>query len=377
MTGEVRTLLTLNAYEAGTAAALFDTLFPADENGPAASEIGVVEYVDRALAGAYADLAGAYRLGLAALDRAARTRYEAPFAGCGPEKRAALVGGLEAGELPDFRTPPQGEFFRMILDHLQEGLFADPAYSGNRGKLGWRFLGHPGVWLENSEEESLSEEPATKGGEIRALAELGYSLGGSPEEPDGIPGYDPQKGAEPPAGPADVVLVGVGGVGGLVAPVLAKAGLRVVGLEAGPWREGRDFVPDELGNAYYCRGNMGEKFLSEVPRWRRNEAEPTREATFSLGRMMNGVGGSIPHYGAWLRRYHPHHFEHRTHVHESFGEEILPEGSTLVDWPVSYDDLEPYYTRWTTWSASPEAKKTTPLSRAASLTRSRRCAHPG
>ena len=142
-----------------------------------------------------------------------------------------------------------------------------------------------------------------------------------------------------------MVLVGVGGVGGLVAPVLAKAGLRVVGLEAGPWREGRDFVPDELGSAYYCRGNMGEKFLSEAPRWRRNEGEPAREATFSLGRMMNGVGGSIPHYGAWLRRYHPHHFDHLTHVRESFGEEILPEGSTLADWPISYDDLEPYYTK--------------------------------
>jgi gluconate 2-dehydrogenase alpha chain len=42
-------------------------------------------------------------------------------------------------------------------------------------------------------------------------------------------------------------------------------------------------LPDELGSAYYCRGEMGPKFLSETPRWRRNEGEPTREATFSLG----------------------------------------------------------------------------------------------
>jgi gluconate 2-dehydrogenase alpha chain len=90
---------------------------------------------------------------------------------------------------------------------------------------------------------------------------------------------------------------------------------------------------------------MGPKFLSETPRWRRNAGEPTREATFSLGRMMNGVGGSVIHWGGALRRCHPHHFKYLTHVRESFGEEALPEGHTLVDWPVSYDDLEPYYTR--------------------------------
>src|SRR3712207_7462011 len=62
-----------------------------------------------------------------------------------------------------------------------------------------------------------------------------------------------------------------------------------------PWRTRRDFVPDELGSAYYCRGGMGPKVLSETPRWRRNEREPAREATLTLGRMMNGVGGSEEH----------------------------------------------------------------------------------
>jgi gluconate 2-dehydrogenase alpha chain len=76
----------------------------------------------------------------------------------------------------------------------------------------------------------------------------------------------------------------MGGVGGLISPVLAGAGLRVVALEAGPWRRAQDFVPDELGSAYYCRGYMGEKFLEETPRWRRNAGDPTCESSFSLGR---------------------------------------------------------------------------------------------
>ena len=346
MEGHSQALLVLTPYEARIASAVFERLFPADENGPGATGIGVVAYLDRALAGSYRDKADAYRLGLAALDLAARRRSGATFAGCPTEEQDALISDLEHGRLPNFGAPPQRDFFAMLRAHLQEGLFADPAHGGNRDKLGWRFLGHPGIWLENSAEENLSEAPVTKGGVIQSLEDVGFSIGNdSPSEPVDIPGYDPQKGVEPPSGPADVVLVGVGAMGSVVAPILAGAGLRVVGLEAGPWRTRHDFLPDELGSAYYCRGEMGPKFLSETPRWRRNEGEPTREATFSLGRMMNGVGGSVIHWGGALRRCHPHHFAYLTHVRERFGEGALPERHTLVDWPVTYDDLEPYYTK--------------------------------
>jgi gluconate 2-dehydrogenase alpha chain len=337
-------LITLNRNEVRTATALFERLFPADETGPGATEIGVVPYLDRALAGPYRELADKYRLGLAALDRAARELHGRPFSECNAERQDDLVERLERGALPNFHVPPQREFFGMLREHLQEGLFADPAHGGNHDKQGWRFLRHPGIWFENSAEENLATEPVTKGGVIRSLADVGYSLGGSAGEPVEVPGYDPQSGGRPPDGPADVALVGVGAVGGLVAPILARAGLRVVGFEAGPWRTREDFVPDELSAAYYCRGDMGPKFLSETPRWRRNAGDPTQEATFSLGRMMNGVGGSVIHWGGALRRNHPHHFRYLTHIRERYGESVLPEGHTLADWPVTYEELEPYYT---------------------------------
>lgn len=337
-------LISLNAYEARTAAALFERLFPADEHSPGAIELGVVTYIDRALAGAYRDKVEVYRVGLAALDQDARQRFGAPFANCDTAQQDTLIGELEQGRLPDFRAPDQHDFFAMLRLHLQEGLFADPAYGGNRDKQGWRLLGHPGVWFENSAEENLATEPVTKGGVIQSLADVGYSLGGGPREPIDMPGYDPQRGGEPPSGPADVVLIGVGAAGAQAAAILTRAGLRVVGLESGPWRTKRDFVPDELGSTYYCRGGMGPKFLSETPRWRRNEQEPTREATFTLGRMMNSVGGSVIHWGGALRRCHPHHFKFLSHVRERWGEQVLPDGHTLADWPLSYDDLEPYYT---------------------------------
>lgn len=336
-------LLTLTPHEARTAGAVFDRLFPADENSPGATEIGAVIYLDRALSGPYADDVEVYRLGLSALDRAARARQGAVFAALGQEQQDAVISGLERGELAEFNAPPQHRFFELLHRHMREGVFSDPAYGGNRDKLGWRFLQHPGVWLENSEKESLSEKPANKGGRIQSLEDLGYSLNGSPQEREDILGYDPQNSVEPPSGVADVVLVGLGAVGGLVAPVLAEAGLRVMALEAGPWRTKQDYLPDELGSAHYSRGGMGPKFSAELPRWRRNEGEPTSEATFSLGRMMNSVGGTVIRYAAWLRRFHPYHFRHLSHVRENFGEHVLPESHTLADWPVSYDDLEPYY----------------------------------
>jgi gluconate 2-dehydrogenase alpha chain len=141
-----------------------------------------------------------------------------------------LISDLERGELTGFRISDQRTFFWTLREHAREGLFSDPAHGGNRNKLGWKVLGHPGVWLEYSAEENLATEPVTRRGEIRSLAEAGFSLAGATQEPAEVPGYDPQKGAEPPSGTADVVLVGVGAFGSLVAPIFARAGLKAVGL---------------------------------------------------------------------------------------------------------------------------------------------------
>src|SRR5215203_1469531 len=176
MERQTSTLLVLTPYEAWTAAAVFERLFPTDENSPGAIEMGVLTYLDRALAGAYRDKAEAYRIGLATLDLAARRRHGAPFADCDPAQQDALIAELEREEFPNFRVPPPRDFFEMLRAHLQEGLFADPAYGGNRDKLGWRFLGHPGVWLENSAEENLSPELVTKGGRIQSLADVAATL---------------------------------------------------------------------------------------------------------------------------------------------------------------------------------------------------------
>jgi len=65
-------------------------------------------------------------------------------------------------------APSPQAFFELLRAHTQEGLFADPLYGGNRAKLGWKVLGYPGVYLENSAEENLASEPITKGGVIQS-----------------------------------------------------------------------------------------------------------------------------------------------------------------------------------------------------------------
>src|ERR1700722_18141693 len=330
----------LSVAEASTLDALFEQLFPADENGPGASSIGVTQYLDRALSGPYAHHLETYRLGVYALDAESERRFGKPFAETDGVQQSELIGALEQNSAPNFRIIEAKAFFELVRSHLQEGLFSDPIYGGNRNKAGWRVLGHPGVWLENSAEENLTDQPVEKGGEIPPLAELNRP----PRRKITISGYDPHRGTAEPATETDILIIGAGTVGSVVAPLFAKAGLKVVALEPGPFRTQSDYLPDELGATYYCRGNQGFKILKEDPPRGANDGEPTQEATFSLGRMMNSVGGSIIHYGGWLRRFHPYHFQMLSYVKDRWGLSVLPPECTLADWPVTYAELEPYYT---------------------------------
>ena len=340
MTRSTPERISLNPHDAATLDAVFERMFPADNDGPGAAEIGVTDYVDKALGGAYVDLQPIYRNGLAALNREMLSRLGKPFTAASLAEQDQVLQALEKNELPSCPDFPARAFFELLRSHLQEGLFADPVYGGNKEKSGWQLIKHPGVWLENSAEENLMDTPADKGGRYQSLADLG--IGWQMPVSD-LPGFDPLRGQAPPSDEVDVILVGVGSMSSIVAPIFAEAGLKVIAFEPGPFRRSADYIPDELGAAYYCRATMGPKFGSEIPRWRRHETEPTREATFSLGRMMNSVGGSIIHYGAWMRRFHPHHFRMRSYVEERWGANALPANSSLTDWPVSYEELEPFY----------------------------------
>ncbi|MCX6620046.1 MAG: GMC family oxidoreductase [Acidobacteria bacterium] len=138
----------------------------------------------------------------------------------------------------------------------------------------------------------------------------------------------------------NAVVVGAGAGGGIVAKELAEAGLRVVLLERGRWNSAFDCRKDDLRNQR--TSVLGHPFGPDDERNPRVVVDAKGQervvAPSGPGYSNNAgcVGGGTLSYGAMAWRYHPSDFRMKSiygHV----------EGGTLEDWPLSYDDLEPYY----------------------------------
>jgi choline dehydrogenase-like flavoprotein len=122
-----------------------------------------------------------------------------------------------------------------------------------------------------------------------------------------------------PGEEVDFCIVGVGSAGGVLVQRLARAGFRVLGIEAGPfWDTERDWVSDEAGsrNLYWndLRITGGE--------------DPITLGSNNSGK---GVGGGSVHWAAFTPRFHPSDFR------------VYSEDGVGVDWPITYDELKPYY----------------------------------
>ena len=134
-----------NHDDAATMAAFAERLMPGAPGKPGAREAGVLNYIDLALAGAYADLQDFYRRGLAQLDRYCRHAYGEPFVRLSAARQDEVIAALEAGKAPEFTWPTAQAFFNTIRTHTMEGMFADPIYGGNKDFAGWKLVGFPGA----------------------------------------------------------------------------------------------------------------------------------------------------------------------------------------------------------------------------------------
>jgi gluconate 2-dehydrogenase gamma chain len=178
------TWLTLNATEAEFIRAAVDTIIPADELSPSASDCGVATFVDRQLAGAYGSGARLYRqgpfpkgkpelgyqlelnpreffrAGITAANEFTRKAYGKDFDRLSEADRIAALKTMEAGKgnFPGFSSTM---FFNALLQITMEGFFADPMYGGNRNMAGWKMVGYPGL-------------PATYRDEIKAYFNKKY-----------------------------------------------------------------------------------------------------------------------------------------------------------------------------------------------------------
>ncbi|HEY1604950.1 MAG TPA: GMC family oxidoreductase [Allosphingosinicella sp.] len=147
--------------------------------------------------------------------------------------------------------------------------------------------------------------------------------------------------------PVDVVLVGFGWTGAIMAQQLCDAGMNVLALERAAARDtpvnwAPTFDQDEL--RYRWRDHLFQNVAYSTLTFRNNadqQALPMRK----LGAFLpgTGVGGAGIHWNAQIWRFLPSDFKTRSHNRQRYGAAAVADLS-VQDWPVAYEDLEPYYT---------------------------------
>ena len=147
--------------------------------------------------------------------------------------------------------------------------------------------------------------------------------------------------------PKDVAIIGLGWTGSILASELTDAGLDVVAIERGPWRNtATDFPISYMQDELRYR-IQHELFLrpAQMSVTFRNNASQTALPVRNWGAFMlgNGVGGAGVHWNAETWRFLPSDFITKSHLTQRYGATFLPADMTVQDWGVTYDDLEPHY----------------------------------
>lgn len=131
----------------------------------------------------------------------------------------------------------------------------------------------------------------------------------------------------------DFVVIGSGPAGGSVARELSRRGYDVVVLEQGSWYTRGDHLHDEL--EVYFNGRYLNNPPEHVQTYRKTPGETAERRAYLLYAQI--VGGSGIHYAANYWRFRPGDFN-------EFTRRGGVPGAALADWPIAYDELEPYYT---------------------------------
>lgn len=137
--------------------------------------------------------------------------------------------------------------------------------------------------------------------------------------------------------PVDFAIVGSGSAGGILAKELSTAGFDVVVFEQGPYRKAEDFTHDEL--SVLIRAELlggGPEVNGQT--FRTHDDETAVSGMLAPAHYAQTVGGSSVHFTANFWRLHPVDFKERSMLGPI-------SGTSFADWPIDYEELEPYYTR--------------------------------
>lgn len=201
------------------------------------------------------------------------------------------------------------QWFSRLVQH---GFYADPENGGNLDRASWRML-------------DWSPEPA--GGWPSVLPE---------DDRSAVIRRDQLQSRY------DVIIVGSGAGGGVAAQQLTAAGRRVLVVERGDFPTTGYLAQDHLRNARTDTGLDHRTLPSSEQNPRTlllgKESIPLRAPDGRWGSNAYTLGGGTRVYGAQAWRFGPEDFT----MASTYG---VPEGSALADWPFTYEELEPYYTK--------------------------------
>jgi gluconate 2-dehydrogenase gamma chain len=125
----------------------------------------------------------AYRAGLSAVDRYAGEKFGKKFAELSEDQQDQIISDMADDKVTGFDKPSARDFFKMLRDHTIQGMFADPAYGGNHGMVGWKLIGYPGAQRAYTPADMKTE------GNVRppqSLAMLHHFHPGQPSNPNVI-----------------------------------------------------------------------------------------------------------------------------------------------------------------------------------------------
>jgi choline dehydrogenase-like flavoprotein len=207
---------------------------------------------------------------------------------------------------------PGSEHWSWFAQLVSGGYYADPANGGNNDAASWRMIDWrprpPGGW------------------------------------PVDVPVAEAERSVVQPmelAARYDAIVIGSGAGGGVAACGLAESGRRVLVIEAGPWPSIAELSIDQIRNP---RSDWGVAPLTGPPAASPRVLEDGRTRLTlrpydgGYGNNASTAGGGTRVYGAQAWRFSPLDFR----MASAYG---VPSDSALADWPIDYDDLEPYYSR--------------------------------
>ena len=173
-----------------------------------------------------------YRAAIASIDRYVGANFNgAAFSKIAAEDQDKVLKGLESGDIKLDDGVDSKAFFAMLLQNTKEGYFSDPIYGGNKDMGAWKMIGFPGAHYDYKEWVSRHGEP-------RALPDRVASKA--------VPAGRRLKDMATTLKPVDAVLVGFGWTGAIMGQELCEAGLNVLALERGPWRDTADGFRDRV-----------------------------------------------------------------------------------------------------------------------------------